>query len=170
MSFRMSKDLASSIATQILKKRATAIEKLQKQYDKRVTEEYEKQIPLAVRKTFKLFPGYFRTTKSVTVYGAGFAEKYYQSLTHNLPEHHSERNLKLDADAASEVKAMFDQIEDLKKEKKAMRTEIENSLIALNSFSRIQKELPEVVKYLPKSTSQALMIDLTKVRETIKIA
>lgn len=167
---RMSKELAQNIAREITKKRLLAITKLQEQFDKIITEECEKQVPLAVRKAFKSHPAYIRQTKSVSIHGVGLSTRHYQSLLRDIPEHKNDRSIKMPDAIAATLTKMIEQLEDMRKSYNEMRKEIENSLIALNSFSRIQKELPEAVKYLPKSTSQALMVNLDKTRELIRTA
>lgn len=169
MSFRMSKDLAHTIADQLTKNKSAEIKKLEAQFEKEIVAEYAKQIPASIRRMFKKFPGYFRTTTQIRIHAAGFNYKYV-SFKKELPEHNSERGVKLDAEQATYFKKLDNNIELLQEKVNNLHKEITAALIGLNSFAKIQKDFPEAVPFIPVSTSQALMIDMDKLRERIKTA
>lgn len=164
----MNKELSYQIAKALLSKKKTAVTKLENEFSKQLTAEYESQIPKSVLKAFKEYRGYMNYTDKISIHGPGFANCYGNQLTKTLPEHLSERGVKLAGERADHFRKLLDQVKDADNAYTKLYKEIVNALQGLSSFARIQKELPEAVPYLPKSTSQALQINLSDLRERIK--
>lgn len=164
----MNKELSYQIAKALLSKKKTALTKQENEFSKQLTAEYESQVPKSVMKAFKEFKGYMNYTKSISIHGPGFTSCYGNSLIKDVPEHSSERGLRLIGERADYFRKLLDQMQASQNAYKKLYNETVNALQGLSTFARIQKELPEAVPYLPKSTSQALQINLTDLRERIK--
>ena len=127
-----------------------------------------KQLPKDLVEMFRKYPNYFKTESSIHFDGHGFgfttvpaAERVPQNKQYNA---WLSLNEKL-ATKLSVIKKSFDKADS---ESKALKRDIEAALTGLRSFAQIQKQFPEAVPYLPKSTGMELMVNLDDIRKKLK--
>lgn len=170
MSFRMSKDVAHQIAIKLTEKKQKAVDKLKKEYELFVTNEYWKQTPRSVKLAFKKFPEYFRTDSSVVLNGHGFNWEYVSTTKRVIEKKDGRSFLTLTPELSSECMKLMRAWQKEQEAIKLLKGEIETALFGLRSVTQIQKHLPEAIPYLPKETSMELMINLDDLRTKIKAA
>lgn len=173
MSFRMSKQLAFDIARQLTKKKRDEIDKMEKQLGRFLKSEYEKQIPVAIKRLAKLYPGWFDYTDEVYLLTHGFSHKKYDfyllSKEKELPRPTNESpHIVLDNKLSDIIHGMQNKIIDLKKDYELLKTQIEAALLGLSTFARIEEKFPEAVKFIPVPTSREIAINIDPIREKLK--
>lgn len=109
--------------------------------------------------------GFFPT---VNLYGNGF-NRYWVNGLKLLPYcTDNGGNFEPTKEGAKILHVIVDKLEDLKLKRKQSILEIENTLIALGSYKKIQVEMPETFKYLPSNgVSTALMLNVAPINEKI---
>lgn len=172
MSFKMSKDLAHRIAKSMLAKKGKEVNKLYKDFQQAVTDEYEAQVPDVVKKLMVEAIQYITFTSSISVAGFGFKNYHYVDLIKSIPCKSSgyDKGLKMTAELGTKLKALLTKYEVEKTKYDNLLSEIEVALFGLSSYNRIKEEFPEAIEYLPTTQSRALMINIDDIRKKIKTA
>lgn len=166
---QISKQLADSISKEIATKLKVKVDKAEAEYLKLATSFYKKQVPAAVLRMQKQHPDYFQTGTSLCLNGHGFHHevvKMSESLVKNSGNYYS--ILHLTPAIARELIVAKNNWENLQEQYKQLRAETTTALLNLRTFKNIQEQLPEAVKYLPKSKTTAIIPNLGKLRVKIQ--
>lgn len=162
---KITKTDAASVAEKMTDKQQKAIEKLQKELS-----EYAKQIALShikkeVMDAFKKFPQYFNTSSSINLTGNGLNYEYigWEEL---LPYTGNRAKLPTVAQANTVI-SLLNRISDLKKTKIKLYSDIENALLSLGTYAKIQAEFKEVAPFLPFKQKSEIVVNLTDIRKRL---
>jgi hypothetical protein len=163
---QISKATAEKIALKLTEKKSELVAKLKLEYRQYITDCYNKQIPAEIKEAFEKYPQYFRINSSITFSGHGFQ---WESVTPtertvSNESYNAVLNIEKYADKAKKLQNKF---LDASKELDELKHEIQTALYGLKTFAQIEKNLPEAIPYLPKSTSLSLMVDLNSLRSKI---
>ena len=161
---RITKELASSIAEQLLKPKKEAITALKKERKDIVSDLYFNELPVEIRKAFEKYPAYFSRQSSVRIHGPGFGYECYE-LSKSLPQ--IDHSLSVDEKTGNVIKKLSNKIEKLQQEYRVMESEIENALLALRTYKNVEKEFPEAASYLPEKHTTALIVNISSIREKL---
>lgn len=166
---KITKTIANDVALKIVEPIAVKIKETEKQIEEMVTEMYKLLIPKEVMTVYGKFPEYVRKTNSVLLSSHGFSRRGVSltvKLPYDNPNTYSTPELPLTADQAKEIQKLETVKEKLVEKKNTTKIEIENSLLALSTYKRVQEQLPQAFQFLP-SVSTGLMINLAPVNEKI---
>lgn len=165
---KVTKTIAAQVAEKITAKLKEKIKDVEKEMQVAVTEMMINRVPKEVMEVFKKYPNYMHIRKSVSLNSSGYQYRGV-TLTQEIPVLNG--NSYINEMTKKEV-APLDKIEQRKSvlEDKYRRTyqEIESTLIGLGTYKRVQKQFPELYKYLPSAPgNMSLMLVPEKIRETV---
>ncbi len=165
----LTKEAARKIAYLLCAKHEAKQKAALKYFEDFVTTEYEKEIPVEIKKLFKKHSKWFNCLSYIQLNGHGFN---YQSvsMTKHVPCIANKRYLELSTETAAQAKKLFNTWQDLHKSYKDLLLEVENALLTLKTFARITERFPEAKQYLPKAESRELIINFDNVRAKLKTA
>jgi len=163
----ISKTLAEQIAIKLCEKKQKAYLQAEKVTQETIEHVYIKKIPKDIMAFFKKHPKMTKTCSYVTIQTSNY--NYMSSnFSKSLPEiYNIMDNIFTQSEKDSFFK-MHNQANDLKKEFKQLKEQVENALLNLKTTKRIAEHFPEAVPYLPTSEKFELAINLTDIRKQIK--
>ena len=164
---RISKLSAQEIAKKLTEKKQEQVKKLETDYQQYITECYLKQTPKEVTECFAKFPKWFEETSYVEFNGNGFNYERVAATERVIKNASYQANLEMTDKIAAKAKQLQNKWQNAQKELNKLRLDIETALCGLKTFTQIEKNLPEAVPYLPKSTSVELMANLDTLRSQI---
>nr|DAJ08476.1 MAG TPA: Nucleotide modification associated domain 5 [Caudoviricetes sp.] len=147
---RITKTIAENVAEELTKKLDEKIKEHKKDLEKVAGNIYVKSLPKGLMEAYDKFPKYFNTRCSIQLVGNGanyetiWLDKEYPSVEYRYTA--SEKDTK-------SILGRYDTIKKLEKEKKDLETNIQEALLALKTYKRVEQEFPEAVQYLPESSS-----------------
>lgn len=165
---KISKAVAHEVAIKICSKLDKKIEVLEKELKTKVDEIRIMQLPEGILDMYDKNKNYFYVSSGIHLYGNGF-NRYWVNGLKLLPYcTDNGGNFEPTKEGAKILHVIVDKLEDLKLKRKQSILEIENTLIALGSYKKIQVEMPETFKYLPSNgVSTALMLNVAPINEKI---
>lgn len=151
MTIRITKAMAENAA---LKMRSEAYDKkidaLQKEIDAEIEKLVKKYIPAPVIACVNEYGDYFcaiNQASVTTLKHNGCAESYiYGNLSFNLVN--ACNNIKVSKSDYDKVRTIYDKKNNLKKESGNFYEKVINALVQLRTYSNVEKNLPEAIKYL----------------------
>lgn len=171
---RITKFDAENIAREMTKKHQREIEKSERELSALVTENYLKTIPEKVYKLFmeKDCGTYFKRTMSVVPVGVGLNfESFNLSKTCPCTENsYYDCRFAVSDSVAKKICDLDFSIKDAKKKRSDLGRDIENALLNLKTYKRIEEEFKEAAKYLPNKVSSAVTVNIDTIRNRLKVA
>lgn len=170
---RISKTAAHEVAIALVAKQRTELEEQEKRLSHVLTSLVLDRIPKEVHDFYEKFPQYIKTTATARLTGLGWNYEWLD-LEGRVPCVSVGNSFELVFDtkqhekAANGLKDLYDSYEQSKRDLKALRYDIENTVYALKTLKAISEHFPEALPYLPKTPNTSLIIDTTALRQRLK--
>ena len=165
---RITKQDANNIAKKLAEKKKQVADNLLLEYSQFVTDAYLKTVPKEVLAVYEKHGSYIKRTSAISFSGHGFRWEHVSVPNKQLvPASDGNANLDLNATLATQISKLKNKYDKAAKEYKDLVAEIENALISLVTYARIEKELPEAAAYLPNKQTMALAINFSDIRKKI---
>lgn len=162
---KISKEVANKTAVKIAEKLQKKVTEARIKMEQKITEIFKKKVPKAVLEFYEKYPEYTNTTKQFYASTYGFNYKYL-SFSEHVP---SNAKLTWTEKEAGEVKRLEMIMEDLREKYKKTVQEIENTILALGTYKRVQEQCPDIYKYLPQlSGNTGLMLNVAPINTKVK--
>lgn len=156
---RISKEKARDAAEKIVAPLTQKIEDYKEQMGAEVLAEYEKHIPVEVKKCFSKHPAFFKTETSVWV-GNLYGQSLYAVFGKAVPK---VADFKMSKDVCAGYVNVRETLVDNRDE---AQRRIENTILALGTLKRIAAEFPEALPFIDvPQPNTALMINVAPVRQ-----
>lgn len=171
MSNRVTKELASEIASKLLKDKQKVVDNLHKEYTDFLFEEYNKTIPKEISEFDKKHPGWIRKTSSINFSGYGFnwENVYFSQGQYVLTDRNGNSKIELTSKLADKIKTLKNSWEKERKSVGDLRQQIEIAIYNLRTFNQVEKNFPEAAAHLPAGgKTMSLTINLDKIRSQLK--
>jgi hypothetical protein len=168
---RITKDIASYVAKQLLASKTDQLKAIKKEEQAYIRSVYLKQIPESVMDCYNSNPGYFRCTGSLYINGPGLpiGHKTY-SIGDTLPCVTGDR-ITITERESNKIIKFEDTVADMQKEINELRDNIEVSLYNLRTYNNVEKEFPEAFEHLPAAPANtALAINVKDLRCKLGVA
>jgi hypothetical protein len=165
----ISQEKAAVIATILCQKQKEYRDLLEKNFKSAVYDAYQKQTPQQVKNVAKNFPDWVKFAKSVHLDGHGFNRETFnveKSVISNSGNYYCILNLT--STFAPSLKKKHNEWLKACEDYKKLLVEVKNALLALKTYARITEKFPEAAKHLPKTTVNALVINVDDVRNKLK--
>lgn len=160
MSSIISKDLASQIAYKLTEKTKIVCDNLHLQYKNLVLEFYEKQTPKEIKELRLKYPDWLYTTRRISFSGHGFRYEEVVAVSSVVTNSHQNAILELTSAIADKIIKSKRKYEKAKEQYEQLKSETNQALLTLKTFSNIRKELPQAIPFLPPPISNSLVINL----------
>lgn len=158
---RITKTIAADIAEQVCAPIWAEKEQAELEFITQVETWYKQQIPEEVLAFHKKHKTYLAHSNNVYLQSHGFSYTDVK-LTESYPyvyRKNNSRMLDLDAKKGALLQKMQQKIEKLKEKYNNTYSEIEQALISLGTYKRVEVELPDIYPLLPGApNSKALML------------
>lgn len=164
---RITKEIATEVAKTLTKGKKDEYEALEKQLSETVRDLYNETIPDEVKLFQQKFPSFINVRGSVELKGNGFSYEYVVVKPSVITNTNECTCLYPTPDQAKTLQQIKNKIYDLKKEYNTLFLDIENALLSLRTYSKIEKEFPEAFVLLPNRISTALAININSIREKL---
>lgn len=164
---RITKDIANYVASKLTEKKKVEIEKLEKTFKENAYNAYLMKIPKDVMEISKKYKNYFKLIDQYKIAGNGWNYEYIY-MNASLPSCDGNyATIQLDEKTSQSLLKEHNNIKDLKRKKEQLQDEIFTALIRLGTFKKVENEFKEAYIHLPKSVSQALVVNIDKIREKL---
>lgn len=168
---KISRANARVIALKLTNKKATEIERMEKELSSFAKEIAKDQIPKEVLELHAKYPGYFHTCNKLVTYGTGLNGDNFM-FEGALPMDYNKQSWCIVATVNDKKAAKLDKSDtELKKAQRdldKLRDDIENALVTLGSYKRIVAEFPDAEQFLPKRDTQDLTVNIPSILKRIK--
>jgi hypothetical protein len=164
---RISQDLAQQIAFKLTQGSRDNADLFRKEYQELVTQFYEQQTPVEVKKTFDTHPEWFSTRQRVDFSGQGFRYEQVTTTRSVICNQGQIATLPLTAKIADRLTKAKNKYEKADKECKALKDETETALINLRTFTRIRENIPAAIPFLPPPMSNALVVNVDSLNKKL---
>lgn len=166
---RISKESAKSIAVKMTDKKSKDIDKLRKEISDFAYGIAKSTVKKDVLEFYEKHKGYFNITTTISVSGTGLN---FQQLNFSpaLPKSDSTCwyiTKLVDDKTAKKVVDLCDQKDKAKKELNKLQSDIENALISLGTYARVQEQFKEAAPFLPVKEKAELVVNLNDIRKRI---
>lgn len=126
----------------------------------------ESKIPKFIAEAHKRSPEFFNNYQNVYFSGQGITYKGSKRLNRCIPA--SGSNVQLSPEEAKEYISKLNALDQQEAELEKVRLDIEAALYGLKTYKKIAEFFPEAVPFLPAKTETSLVIDILKLRKSIK--
>lgn len=170
---KVSKADAKTISYKICEGLNKKITKLKEERSAVVTKMYVEGIPVDVMKLWKKHSEYIQATNNIQINGNGYSNWSVNLIGKHPHCSSSQYHIKWEPtrEQAAIIHDLDIKIDELHNKYKTALIEIENTLLALGTWKRVEAELPSAKDYIPKSVNgvktMALMINVAPVNEKI---
>lgn len=147
---RITKSIAENVAKRLTEKLEEKIKEYQDDLEKIAGNIIKKKIPEIVLEAYELHPNYFYTRKYANLVGNG---ANYEAIYFDKRYPLIDSSFSVSAKETQSLVGRYDTIKKLQKEKSELETSIQEALLALKTYKRVEQEFPEAVQYLPESNS-----------------
>lgn len=155
---RISKTLATKIALKMTEAKLKTVKERQLQTQTLAYELTRAILPKDVLAAHDAYPGYFQTSYSRYFYGGGLNHEDVR-LSNRLP-HNNSIVVQLSDEDGQELLKLNDDTDLLINELTALRRDIQNTILAIGTTTRLKKEFPEAAVHLPVEMTTALAFNL----------
>ena len=164
---RITKEIANYVANKLTDKKKVEIEKLEKTFKENAYNAYLKKIPKDIIELSKKYKNYFKWIDQYKISGHGWNYEYIY-MSASLPSCDGNyATIQLDEKTSQSLLKEWQNIKDLKRKKELLHDEIFTALIRLGTFKKVETEFKEAYIHLPKTVSQALVVNIDKIREKL---
>ena len=164
---RISKELATNIATKLTEKSEANILLMRKEYSSLVTELYLAQTPKEVLSLYAIQPDWFYTRGFIDFSGHGFRWEQIRSDIPVICNKGTNAELTLNSKISDRLMKIKRAIDAAVDERKKLFSETEQALIACRTYKQIEENIPAAKPYLPPPTSNALMVNFNSLNKKI---
>lgn len=164
---RITKQIASEVAKQLLAEKRKENDKNWIELSKKVYESVLKTVPKEIIELHEKHPSFVRTSRSIKLIGNGFNHEYVNTSKEFPCEHYSKNYVPTAKEGVEWIKLLND-YNDGKESIKKLNSEIELALYNLRTYKAVQENFPEAYELLPEKTSTALSINISDIRQKIK--
>ena len=162
---RITKTIAENVAIKLLEKKYAKIEEIKEGLKVKFTEIYKKQLPKEVLELFYKKQGFFYQRTNFVLDGNGHSHNIIYT-TEPLP--YLSGAVSLDVEDSKIILDIMNNISNLESEYNKLKLEIETTLLNLRTYSKISSEFPEATPFLPNTTSTALSVNISDLRNKLK--
>ena len=167
MSTYITKDHANFIASQMVKKMSAEIQSHQEALSQFVTDRYNETIPADILDAYKKYPNYFKRASRILLRDNGLNDSFglfkpvcalsdFQAV------------FQPDTPAAKVISKHLNQIDKLKTKRDSLKKQIEQTLLSLRTYKRIEDKFPEAFALIPqRSTVNAVAIPIDDIRKQL---
>lgn len=165
----ITRTIAEEIAQKLTAQKQREIKEMKGRLSMAVTLAYESSLPKEVSQLFETHKDWMKKVSSVRLHGSGFN---YQTinLSKTLPskkEEYSSQNMDVEKGYGDKWLKEQQAIEKAEKELKTLVSEIENALIGLKTYKRVEETFPEAAKFLPQKGNTSIAINLSHIRNQL---
>lgn len=164
----ISKERAAYIAKSLTEPKKLFVEKLDESFRIAVTQTYKDQIPEEVWLVYKNHPDFLETSGEIILDGHGF--NWVRILTSEdsvITNNNRNAILKMTRQSSAPIYKMFTTLEKERAKLKQFVNEVKSALINLKTTTRIAKELPEAIPFLPVHNTLAVQVNVKPLRDKI---
>lgn len=161
---RITKQIAENIAEKLTEKKVKNLEDQKQKIKDLVTELIREKTPNEVVLLSKKQPSFFTITDIFRFDTEDFKWEYFQS-NEKFPT--TENHYEITKEENKKLFNLLQKREKIKNEIRQLRKEIEQALINLKTFKRVETEFPEAFKFLPKNGSTALVVNVDHIRKQL---
>ena len=164
---RITKEIAKYVAGKLTDKHKKEIEKVHNELKEMAYDAYSKKIPKDVLLAFEKNKSWMYKCESIRAVGNGFNHEYLY-LSKQLPSKDgSYVTVQFDEKTSDKLRKHKNLLNSLNKKQEDLFDEIETALIRLGTFKKVEAEFKEAYIHLPKTVSQALVVNIDKIREKL---
>ena len=164
---RITKDKAELVAERLTSKHNDVIKEKQRVLTEYVGQVVVSKIPEAVKQMFKEFPEWVCSSRNIHLKHHLLDNYSYRSHFISVLIPVNESFVVTDKEAKKVVK-MVDEIEQLKKDLKKLKKEIEAAVYNLKTYKRCETDFPEAFKWLPMEKPTAeISIKIEDIRKQL---
>jgi len=165
----ITRTIAEEVAQKLTAQKQREIKEMKGRLGMAVTLAYESTIPKEVAILFDTHKDWMKKVSSVRLHGRGFNYETI-NLSKVLPskkEEYSSQNMNVEKEYGDKWIKDHQLIEKAQKELKTLVAEIENALIGLKTYKRVEENFPEAAKFLPQKGNTAIAINLSHIRNQL---
>lgn len=161
---RITKQIAENVAERLTETKVKNLEAQKQKIKDLVTELIREKTPHEVVLLSKKHTSFFTITDRFRFDTEDFKWEYFES-NERFPS--TEKHYELTKEENKKLFTLVQKREKQKNEIKQLRKEIEQALINLKTFKRVETEFPEAFKFLPKNGSTALVVNVDSIRKQL---
>lgn len=167
MSNYITKDHANIIAKEMVKKMNEKIRLKEEDLSQYITEQYNATLPKDVLSLFNQYPNYFRKAGRVLLKGNGL-NSGFNLLKSVCAVSDYQIALQPDPAAAKIISKSLSEIEKLETKRNQLKVQIEQTLLSLKTYKRIEDQFPEAFALIPqRGTINAVAIPIDDIRKQL---
>jgi len=164
---RITKDIANQVAKKLTDKRKIAVDKKYKEFQEDAFEAYKKKIPKDVLEFYATHKTWVKEVSQYKLIGHGWNHEYVY-MSGLLPSKDGNYiNVPLDEKTSKALLIKSDYVKEERQKIEVLKDEIITALLRLGTFKRVEAEFKEAYLLLPKTVSQALVVNIDKIREKL---
>ncbi|MGD1319555.1 Nmad5 family putative nucleotide modification protein [Chryseobacterium sp. 2R14A] len=170
MSRYITKERAHITAKKLVDNLEVKIREKKQKLSEIVSEIYLKDVPTEIINLFKTNKKYFLTASTIRCEGNGLNKGF--DLTSAVPSKNGSWSVCIlpNAIESKKILKISNEFEDLKEKRDALKKQIENTLLSLKTYNRIQKDFPEAYDLLPDkdATVNTLAVPIEDIRTQLE--
>ena len=165
---RITKFAAEGVATKLVEKRQKEYDKKVKAFCQKIKDLYNAQVPDEVKTCFKKHSEYFRVSNSLNFENNnGWGYQNFNFVGTVIIKQNDGYNFNADKETLSLLKTEWNKLEDEKEAIALLQRDTLNALLGLQTYARIEKELPEAFPFLPAANKMALALNFPDLRKRL---
>lgn len=165
---RITKEVASQVATDLTAKKREALVELNKKFRLELKKMFVEDTPNEIKELSIKYPEWFSFVDRIGFYGTnGFGYENYKIEGSVVSKGGSFYYTNLSPENAKTLKKIDNEIQDKKKELADLVKELEILLYSLRTYSKVAEQFPEAVPFLPYKVATALAINIEDLRKKL---
>lgn len=169
MSNYITKDIARQTAIKMIAKIEAKVKNKKAELSELIIENYNKNLPKEILEASLKYPNYFKKSSQVLLKENGLNDSF--SLTKSVCSTLDTYQVVFipEVAIAKLLSKGIIELNKLENKKKELRIQIENTLLNLKTYKRIQDQFPEAFEFLPEKaqTDNALAIPIDDIRKQL---
>lgn len=164
---RVTKEAAKHVAGRLTEIKLSEEKKARKELSELAYSIAQDCVPKDVQEFYQKHKSFFHTTTRLQVSGTGLN---YEELSFSpeLPSRNEWRFSKLVTNKqAEQIVKLLNLKKKKEKERKELFVEIENAVLALGTYAKVEVEFKEAFAFLPKKLNQQLVVNINSIREKL---
>lgn len=167
MSNYITKTHADTIAKEMVKKMTDKIQLKKVELSQYITDQYNATLPKDVLNLFNQYPNYFKRAGTVLLKGNGLNSGYYLSKSVCAVSDYQVA-LQPEPAAAKIISKSLNEIEKLETKRNQLKVQIEQTLLSLKTYKRIEDQFPEAYALIPeRATVNAIAVPIDDIRKQL---
>jgi len=166
---RVTKEIAKEVAKGLTANHLAQIEKINEKIATIAVSEASIQTPQEVKDFYKKHPSYCNVRTSIYLRGENMNQAWVQVPA--LPWKGDGSTLILPAETGAKVQKLELKKRGIEKSMYELRKQIEQTVISLRTFKKVQEAFPEAAEFLPKGEAVYLpVVNLDVIRKELNVA